>query len=591
MEFQQLGLSRPILNALQELGYTKPTPIQRAAIPAVLQGRDVLGLAQTGTGKTCAFAAPILQILARDRSKMKGARPVRALVVTPTRELAIQIGESFDQYGVHLPLKNTVIFGGVGQEPQVQRLRGGVDILTATPGRLLDLQAQGHIDLSALEIFVLDEADRMLDMGFIHDVRRIIKLLPEKRQTLFFSATMPEEVAELVDILLHDPVRAAVDPVSSPVEAIAQSVYFVDKTNKPKLLYDLIGRLQVKNALVFTRTKHGANKVADFLAKKGISAAAIHGNKSQTARQNALGGFKDGSVQILVATDIAARGLDISGLSHAFNYDLPEVPETYVHRIGRTGRAGHEGTAVAFCCIDEVEYLRGIEKLIGRKLPVVDGHGWPMQILEPTPKDKNGKPIRSGTQKKQAGQEQTAKQETPGKQQAPAVREKPKKNKKKAAPLPAVKVSEPAPQQPQRKPIPTSDTFAFSQFQVAGRSAPQEIVTLAENRPVAQPRSGGKPQKFDPAALAKEQPAQAPAKKKPATPKKTKRAPESVPKHVYSRRGENPAAGETLMDATARFLMPRTYVHPAEQPEKPAQKQAKSQKRRSSGKHTKKRQG
>lgn len=596
MEFQQLGLSRPILNALQELGYTKPTPIQRAAIPAVLQGRDVLGLAQTGTGKTCAFAAPILQILARDRKKT--GRKIRALIVTPTRELAIQIGESFDQYGCRLPLKNTVIFGGVGQEPQVQRLRGGVDILTATPGRLLDLQAQGHVDLSALEIFVLDEADRMLDMGFIHDVRRIIKLLPDKRQTLFFSATMPEEVAELVDILLHEPVRAAVDPVSSPVEAIAQSVYYVDKTNKPKLLFDLIGTLNVKNAIVFTRTKHGANKVADFLVKKGVSAAAIHGNKSQTARQAALGGFKNGSVQILVATDIAARGLDISGLSHAFNYDLPEVPETYVHRIGRTGRAGQEGTAVAFCCIDEVEYLRGIEKLIDRKLLVVDEHNWPMQILEPTPKDKNGKPVRAGA-KKTAKKESQAPKELPAQsektiQQTPSAKQQPSavsgksKKKKTNASRPIVKENEPA-NRMQRKPIPTSDTFAFSQFQVAGQSAPQEIVTLAENRPIAQPRSGGKPQKFNPSVRNEQQAAQkkTPAKKQV---QKEKRVPESVPKHVYSRREENPASGETLMDATARFLMPRTYAHPAEQPANSAQKQKKSQSYRG-GKHTKKRQG
>lgn len=595
MNFQQLGLSRPILNALEELGYTEPTPIQRAAIIPVLQGRDVLGLAQTGTGKTCAFAAPILQILARNKQKQKGVRPVRALVVTPTRELAIQIGESFDQYGRHLPLKNTVIFGGVGQEPQVQRLNAGVDILTATPGRLLDLHGQGRLDLSKLEIFVLDEADRMLDMGFIHDVRRIIKLLPDKRQTLFFSATMPDEVQELVDVLLHDPVRAAVDPVSSPVEAIAQSVYFVDKTNKQKLLLDLIESQKVKNALVFTRTKHGANKVAEFLTKHGVSAAAIHGNKSQTARQAALGGFKSGSVRILVATDIAARGLDISGLSHAFNYDLPEVPETYVHRIGRTGRAGHEGTAIAFCCIDEMEYLRGIEKLIGRKLPVVDGHAYPMQVLEPTPKDKNGKPIRTSTPKKPAAAQPAAAQKQPA-QQTPA---QPNNKKKKKAASGSAKPAEPAVKQPEpvkppeRKPIPTSDTFAFSQFQVAGSSAPQEIVTLAENRPVAQPRSGGRGQKFNPTALTKEpaQQEQTPAKKKQSTPKKTKPAPESVPKHVYSRRVEQPAAGETLMDATARFLMPRTYVHPTEQHGKPQPKQEKNAAGHRRRTNTKKRQG
>ena len=390
MTFAQLGLCPPILKALAEEGYESPSPIQEKAIPPALDGRDVLGCAQTGTGKTCAFAAPILQRL--DGEKVSG-RPIRALVLTPTRELALQIQESFAAYGRHLPLRSAVIFGGVGQAPQVEQLKKGVDILVATPGRLGDLYGQKLIDLSKLEIFVLDEADRMLDMGFIHDVRRILGWLPRQKQTLFFSATMPPEVRGLVDGLLVNPVKVAVNPVSSPVEIIEQKLYFVDRGNKTKLLAHLIRELDVKNALVFTRTKHGANKVAGDLAKAGITAAAIHGNKSQTARQQALADFKAGRVQALVATDIAARGLDIEELSHVFNYNLPDVPETYVHRIGRTGRAGRGGTAVSFCDINEKEELKAIEKLIGRAVPVVENHPWPMEILEPAPKDKKGRAV------------------------------------------------------------------------------------------------------------------------------------------------------------------------------------------------------
>ena len=390
MTFAQLGLCPPILKALAEEGYESPSPIQEKAIPPALDGRDVLGCAQTGTGKTCAFAAPILQRL--DGEKVSG-RPIRALVLTPTRELALQIQESFAAYGRHLPLRSAVIFGGVGQAPQVEQLKKGVDILVATPGRLGDLYGQKLIDLSKLEIFVLDEADRMLDMGFIHDVRRILGWLPRQKQTLFFSATMPPEVRGLVDGLLVNPVKVAVNPVSSPVEIIEQKLYYVDRGNKTKLLAHLIRELDVKNALVFTRTKHGANKVAGDLAKAGITAAAIHGNKSQTARQQALADFKAGKVQALVATDIAARGLDIEELSHVFNYNLPDVPETYVHRIGRTGRAGRGGTAVSFCDINEKEELKAIEKLIGRAVPVVENHPWPMEILEPAPKDKKGRAV------------------------------------------------------------------------------------------------------------------------------------------------------------------------------------------------------
>lgn len=390
MDFKSLGLSSPILKALAAQGYAVPTPIQEMAVPPALAGRDVLGCARTGTGKTCAFAAPILQLLSKDPAE---GRPIRALVLTPTRELAIQIHESFRAYGKGLPLRCAVIFGGVGQAPQVEKLRQGVDILVATPGRLLDLQGQGLVDLSKVKIFVLDEADRMLDMGFIHDVRRILKLLPDRKQTLFFSATMPPEVTSLVDSLLKNPVRIAVDPVSSPVEVIGQSVYFVDRGNKTKLLAKLLEDLAVKSALVFTRTKHGANKVAKDLNLMGVGAAAIHGNKSQTARQQALSDFKEGSVKVLVATDIAARGLDIEELSHVVNYNLPEVPETYVHRIGRTGRAGHGGTAISFCDAAEKPLLKEIEKLIGKSIPVAENRDWPMTVLEVPAKDKNGRAV------------------------------------------------------------------------------------------------------------------------------------------------------------------------------------------------------
>ena len=390
MTFRELGLCAPILSALEEQGYEHPSPIQEKAIPPALEGRDVLGCAQTGTGKTCAFATPILQRLSA--SPVKG-RPIRALILTPTRELAIQIGDNFSAYGKNLQLRHTVIFGGVGQNPQVEALKRGVDILVATPGRLMDLHNQGFLSLDDLEIFVLDEADRMLDMGFIHDVRKILKWLPAKKQTMLFSATMPPEIADLVSSLLHNPARVAVDPVSSPVEAIRQWVYPVDKANKTRLLAWLMEQKQVKNALVFTRTKHGANKVARDLVKEGISAAAIHGNKSQTARQQALADFKSGRIRCLVATDIAARGLDIEELSHVFNYNLPEVPETYVHRIGRTGRAGRGGEAIAFCDFAEQPLLRDIEKLIHRSIPKVEDHPFPMEVFEAPKRDKHGRVI------------------------------------------------------------------------------------------------------------------------------------------------------------------------------------------------------
>ena len=371
MTFEELNLSAPLLRAVQEAGYETPSPIQAAAIPPVLSGRDLMGCAQTGTGKTAAFALPMLDRLTANPPRRKGA--IRALILTPTRELALQIGESFDAYGKYLNLRSTVIFGGVGQAPQVEALKKGVDILVACPGRLNDLIGQGFIDLSDLEIFVLDEADRMLDMGFVHDVKKVIAKLPKVRQNLMFSATMPAEIEQLAAGILRDPAFVKVDPVSSTVDRIQQSLYHVEKGNKKFLLPWLIKNLQppVVNALVFSRTKHGADKIARDLTKQGIPAAAIHGNKSQTARVTALEDFKAGKTRVLVATDIAARGIDISELSHVFNYDLPEVPETYVHRIGRTARAGADGTAVSFCAPEEQEYLAGIEKLNRRKIPVV----------------------------------------------------------------------------------------------------------------------------------------------------------------------------------------------------------------------------
>ena len=382
MTFKELELIEPILKALSDQGYTTPTPIQQQAIPLVLKRRDLLGVAQTGTGKTAAFGIPILQLLDQE-GRRSG---IKALILTPTRELAIQIDESLEAYGKYTQLTHSVIFGGVSQVNQVKTLRRGVDILVATPGRLLDLIGQGYISLKNLEFFVLDEADRMLDMGFIHDVKKVIKILPAKRQTLFFSATMPSEIQNLANILLTNPAKVEVTPPSSTVEKIEQSIYFTNKPDKQKLLLHLLEENRISTALVFTRTKHGADKVVKFLSKAEISAAAIHGNKSQNARQNALKNFKNGSLNVLVATDIAARGIDIDELTHVFNFDLPNVPETYVHRIGRTGRAGNTGIAISFCSPEERSELRDIEKLAAIKIPVIEAHPFPVDenaLLEP----------------------------------------------------------------------------------------------------------------------------------------------------------------------------------------------------------------
>ena len=439
MTFNELNLSAPVLRAVAQAGYESPSPIQAAAIPPVLAGRDLMGCAQTGTGKTAAFALPMLDRLTASAPRKKGA--IRALILTPTRELALQIGESFEAYGKYLTLRSTVIFGGVGQAPQVAALKKGVDILIACPGRLNDLVGQGLLDLSNMEIFVLDEADRMLDMGFVHDVKKVIAKLPGQRQNLMFSATMPKEIEQLAAGILHDPAFVKVDPVSSTVDRIQQSLYFVEKGNKKFLLPWLIKNLkpEVVNALVFSRTKHGADKIAKDLNKQGIPAAAIHGNKSQTARVTALEDFKAGKTRVLVATDIAARGIDISELSHVFNYDLPEVPETYVHRIGRTARAGADGTAVSFCAPEEKEYLAGIEKLNRRQIPVVSGHPWDGA---PAPV-KAAPPVRGKKPKAEA--EQPVKAEKPAKAEKAAKAEKPAapKKEKAAAKQPSPKNTEP----------------------------------------------------------------------------------------------------------------------------------------------------
>ena len=439
MTFNELNLSAPVLRAVAQAGYESPSPIQAAAIPPVLAGRDLMGCAQTGTGKTAAFALPMLDRLTASAPRKKGA--IRALILTPTRELALQIGESFETYGRYLTLRSTVIFGGVGQAPQVAALKKGVDILIACPGRLNDLVGQGLLDLSNIEIFVLDEADRMLDMGFVHDVKKVIAKLPGQRQNLMFSATMPKEIEQLAAGILHDPAFVKVDPVSSTVDRIQQSLYFVEKGNKKFLLPWLIKNLkpEVVNALVFSRTKHGADKIAKDLNKQGIPAAAIHGNKSQTARVTALEDFKAGKTRVLVATDIAARGIDISELSHVFNYDLPEVPETYVHRIGRTARAGADGTAISFCAPEEKEYLAGIEKLNRRQIPVVSGHPWD-GVPAPV---KAAPPVRGKKPKAEA--EQPVKAEQPAKAEKAAKAEKPAapKKEKAAAKQPSPKNTEP----------------------------------------------------------------------------------------------------------------------------------------------------
>jgi ATP-dependent RNA helicase RhlE len=374
MTFEELKIINPILKALNAEGYTNPTPIQEKSIPSLLQRKDLLGCAQTGTGKTAAFAIPILQHLYNDNYHNARYKKIKALIVTPTRELAIQIEESFTKYGKYTGIKNTVIFGGVKQGAQTQTLRKGVDVLIATPGRLLDLINQGFISLKNVEYFVLDEADRMLDMGFIHDIKKIIAELPVKRQSLFFSATMPLDIVQLSQKILGDPEKVTVKPEQTTAEKVEQAIYFVSKRSKSKLLSHILKTEEFESALVFSRTKYGADKIVRFLKKGSIHAEAIHGNKSQGARQRALTNFKNGTTKVLVATDIAARGIDVKELSLVINYDLPNIAETYVHRIGRTGRAGASGIAISFCDTDEKPYLRDIQKLINQRIPVVTEH-------------------------------------------------------------------------------------------------------------------------------------------------------------------------------------------------------------------------
>ncbi len=382
--FRDLGLSEPLLRALDARSYSEPTPIQALAIPHLLDGRDLLGVAQTGTGKTAAFALPILQQLADDYDEPRPSAP-RVLVLTPTRELASQVGDSLVAYGKNLRIRHATVFGGVSQQNQVRALRRGVDVLVATPGRLIDLMQQGHIRFDRVEIFVLDEADRMLDMGFVRDVQRIIAKLPDERQSILFSATMPPDIVRLADRLLDDPVRVEATPPATTAERVDQRVLFVAKSDKRHLLGDLLADRDVERALVFSRTKSGANRIARHLVGLGVKADAIHGNKSQGARERALEGFKAGRTRVLVATDIAARGIDVPGVTHVINFDLPNVPESYVHRIGRTARAGREGVALSFCDVEEHEYLRDIEKLIGRRVDVVRDHAYPGPEPRPAP--------------------------------------------------------------------------------------------------------------------------------------------------------------------------------------------------------------
>lgn len=472
MTFEELSLIPPILDALRQAGYQEPTPIQEAAIPPVLEGRDLLGCAQTGTGKTAAFAVPILQLLA-ERPAPKGKRPIRALVLTPTRELALQIEENFELYGKNLGLRSAVIFGGVGQAPQVQALEKGVDVLVATPGRLNDLIGQGYVSLASLEIFVLDEADRMLDMGFIHDVRRVIDKTPEKKQTLLFSATMPPEIQEIADRLLHDMAVVQVAPPATTVESIRQYVYFVDRENKRKLLAHLLQNPELVSVLVFTRTKHGADRVARDLNRAGFSARSIHGDKSQNARQEALAAFKEGRCRVLVATDIAARGIDIYELSHVINFDIPEVPETYVHRIGRTGRAGLEGTAISFCTADERADFEQILRLTKGNVETVTDHPFPQQQTEPTPKEELA---RVREQRRQEARERRARRNGQKRPNAPAAEEekkRPAETEKKQQKGKAAKGGE-TKEEPVRKEV-SQDRHKTGRGQQAQESAAQNV--------------------------------------------------------------------------------------------------------------------
>jgi ATP-dependent RNA helicase RhlE len=504
LSFKHLNLIEPLLKALDNEGYTIPTPIQEQAIPIILNRKDLLGCAQTGTGKTAAFALPLLQLMCEDAAGVSAdtrpgsPRPIRALVLTPTRELAIQIDESFGAYGKFTGIRHTVIFGGVPQHSQVQALQKGVDVLVATPGRLLDLIDQRYVHLQHLRYFVLDEADRMLDMGFINDIRKVLTKLPPKRHSLFFSATMPPEIQKLANTILVNPLKVEVTPEITTAETVQQSLYFVEKKDKRSLLLHILKDSSIPTALVFTRTKHGADKVAQGLVRAGIRAEAIHGNKSQNARQRALESFKNRQIRILVATDIAARGIDIDELTHVINFELPNVPETYVHRIGRTGRAGASGTALSFCDQEEKEYLRDIQKLIARNIPVVENHphvmvgGLPYHApvaSRPASAGRNGgerriqqsdgrrreEPKRNGEIRRPAEQKRTAEVKRP---------EEPKRNAEVKRPAPAepkrnTEIKRPA--EPKRREEPRGNA------EVKGPEEAKRLVKLKRNGEVKPP--------------------------------------------------------------------------------------------------------
>ena len=551
MTFNELNLSAPLLRAVAEAGYESPSPIQASAIPPVLAGRDLMGCAQTGTGKTAAFALPMLDRLTAAPARKKGA--VRALILTPTRELALQIGESFEQYSKYLKLRHTVIFGGVGQAPQVAALKQGVDILVACPGRLNDLVGQGLVDLGNVEIFVLDEADRMLDMGFVHDVKKVIAKLPAQRQNLMFSATMPKEIEQLAAGILHDPAFVKVDPVSSTVERIDQSLYFVEKGNKKFLLPWLIKNLNppVQNALVFSRTKHGADKIAKDLNKQGIPAAAIHGNKSQSARVAALEGFKAGNTKVLVATDIAARGIDISELSHVFNYDLPEVPETYVHRIGRTARAGADGTAVSFCAPEEKEYLAGIEKLNRKSIPVVSGHPW-----DGVPAPVRTEPPVRGRKPKAEAEQPAAKTEKAAKLEKPAKLKKEKTAAAKAEPIKSEPKEGPSMEENQKR-----TPGGRNENRRSNNNRPRRE---GNNAPAANRGSNAQP-KFDPHFVsAPEATPLRPAKKAAPAPQTAAKA---VPANNKANNGQNDPNGRRNAPQNANNNRPARNSRPERRPQ------------------------
>ncbi len=542
MTFNELGLIEPILKALATEGYSTPTPIQQQAIPIILQQRDLLGCAQTGTGKTAAFALPIIQ-LHHQKPTQKNPVKIRTLILTPTRELAIQIGDSFKAYGAYTQIRSTVIFGGVGQQPQTDALKRGVEILIATPGRLLDLMQQGFVDLQQLEIFVLDEADRMLDMGFIHDVRKVIAKLPAKRQTLFFSATMPPEIQKLADTILNKPEKVAVTPVSSTAETVKQLLYFAEKNEKRDLLNVLLMNPEIKAALVFSRTKHGANKIAKELLKVRITAEAIHGNKSQTARQNALGNFKSGKTRVLVATDIAARGIDIDDLAYVFNYDLPNIPETYVHRIGRTGRAGASGQAISFCDTEERAYLRDIEKLIGKKVPVgTISPEWFKNLPKPTPGDEN---LDSSEPTREARQ-----------QQRPQGKNQPRQPRPEREPRREQAQGQPRQQQPEREPRQPRPEREPRREQAKGQPRQQQ-----PEREPRQPRPEREPQQRQ-GQLRQQQPEREPRQQRP----------EREPQQQQGQPRQQPRPEQRQQQGQPRQQQQARPQHPQQQAQKNAPK-------------------